>query len=94
MTEEKAAKTLSRQLYERDDPAYGMKLMEPDEVLPRLQNFNDRYSEEQRADFSLTRITVARPESPGVDDWTLPTGLPPTATGTARRAPTRSREAA
>lgn len=62
--------------------------------LVRVENFNDRYPEEQRADFSLTRFTIARSESPGVDDWALPTGLPPAATRTARRAPKGCREAA
>ncbi|WP_369169160.1 hypothetical protein AB5J49_15165 [Streptomyces sp. R28] len=62
--------------------------------LVRVENFNDRYPEEQRADFSLTRFTIARPDSPGVDDWTLPTGLPRAAARTARRAPRKRREAA
>ncbi|MET7933938.1 hypothetical protein [Streptomyces sp. NPDC005322] len=47
--------------------------------LVRVENFNDRYPKEQRSDFSLTRFTVARSESPGLDGWELPTGLPPTA---------------
>ncbi|KOU07339.1 hypothetical protein ADK86_04695 [Streptomyces sp. NRRL F-5755] len=54
--------------------------------LVRVENFNDRYPEEQRSDFSLTRFTVARSESPGVNGWALPTGLPPTPSRTARRA--------
>ncbi|MGW3387447.1 7-carboxy-7-deazaguanine synthase QueE [Streptomyces cinereoruber] len=37
VTEEKAAKTRSGHRYERDDPAYGLKQMKPDEVLDRLQ---------------------------------------------------------
>lgn len=36
VTDEKAAKTLSGHRYERNDPAYGEKLMEPDEVLNQL----------------------------------------------------------
>ncbi|WP_030406575.1 hypothetical protein [Streptomyces albus] len=47
--------------------------------LVRVENFNDRYPEEQRADFSLTRFTVARSESPTVEACALPTGLPPAA---------------
>lgn len=62
--------------------------------LVRVENFNDRYPEEQRADFSLTRFTIARSESPGVDSWALPTGLPPAASRTARRARNRHRKAA
>lgn len=62
--------------------------------LVRVENFNDRYPEEQRADFSLTRFTVARSESPSVDGWALPTGLPPAASRTARRAPNGRRKAA
>lgn len=41
VTEEKAAKTRSGQLYKRDDPAYGMKSMEADEVLARLRKLWD-----------------------------------------------------
>jgi 7-carboxy-7-deazaguanine synthase len=37
VTSEKAAKTLSGHLYDRDDPAYGRKLMEPEEVLRQLR---------------------------------------------------------
>ncbi|MFE2034238.1 tyrosine-type recombinase/integrase [Streptomyces scopuliridis] len=62
--------------------------------LVRVENFNDRYPEEQRSDFSLTRFTVARSESPGVDGWALPTGLPPAASRAARRAPNTRRKAA
>ncbi len=61
--------------------------------LARVENFNDRYPEEQRPDFSLTRFTVARSESAGLDGWALRTGLPPAATGTSRRAPNRRRKA-
>ncbi|MFE2179314.1 tyrosine-type recombinase/integrase [Streptomyces sp. NPDC059455] len=62
--------------------------------LVRVENFNDRYPEEQRADFSLTRFTIARSESPGLDGWALPTGLPPTAARTARRTSKGRRKAA
>ncbi|WP_073751533.1 tyrosine-type recombinase/integrase [Streptomyces sp. CB03234] len=62
--------------------------------LVRVENFNDRYPEEQRAEFSLTRFTIARSESPGVDGWALPTGLPPAASRTARRASNGHRKAA
>ncbi|TFE55559.1 hypothetical protein E3E14_05310, partial [Streptomyces sp. ICN441] len=54
--------------------------------LVRVENFNDRYPEEQRTDFSLTRFTVARSESPTVEGWALPTGLPP-ASRPGRQAP-------
>ncbi|MEU3533906.1 hypothetical protein AB0E70_20270 [Streptomyces murinus] len=60
--------------------------------LVRVENFNDRYPEEQRAAFSLTRFMVARSESPGVDGWALPTGLPPATTGSSRRASKRASE--
>ncbi|RDG36269.1 hypothetical protein DVH02_20840 [Streptomyces corynorhini] len=59
-----------------------------------MENFNDRYPEEQRTDFSLTRFTIARSESPSVDGWALPTGLPPAASRASRRAPNRGRKAA
>ncbi|NEW77327.1 tyrosine-type recombinase/integrase [Streptomyces rhizosphaericus] len=62
--------------------------------LVRVENFNDRYPEEQRADFSLTRFAIARSESPGLDGWALPTGLPPTAARTARRTSKGRRKAA
>lgn len=62
--------------------------------LVRVENFNDRYPEEQQADFSLTRFTIARSESPGLDGWALPTGMPPVAARTARRAPNKRRTAA
>jgi hypothetical protein len=62
--------------------------------LVRVENFNDRYPEEQRADFSLTRFTVARSESPTVEAWALPTGLPPAASHHGRRAPKGRRKAA
>ncbi|MYU34581.1 tyrosine-type recombinase/integrase [Streptomyces sp. SID8358] len=62
--------------------------------LVRVENFIDCYPEEQRADFSLTRFTVARSESPTVEGWALPTGLPPAASRHGRRAPNRRREAA
>ncbi|MGW4884701.1 hypothetical protein [Streptomyces murinus] len=52
--------------------------------LVRVENINDRYPEEQRTDFSLTRFTAARSESPSVDGWALPTGLPPATTGSSR----------
>ncbi|MFE0087113.1 hypothetical protein [Streptomyces sp. NPDC058991] len=32
-----------------------------------VENLNDRHPEEQRADFSLTRFTVTRSESPTVE---------------------------
>ncbi|MFJ2604904.1 hypothetical protein ACIO13_07925 [Streptomyces sp. NPDC087425] len=59
-----------------------------------MENFNDRYPEEQRTDFSLTRFTIARSESPGIDGWALPTGLPPAASQAARRATNQRRKAA
>ncbi|MDI9887607.1 hypothetical protein QMZ92_25355 [Streptomyces sp. HNM0645] len=62
--------------------------------LVRVENFNDRYLEEQRADFSLTRFMVARSESPTVEGWALPTGLPPAASRHGLRAPNRRRKAA
>ncbi|GAA2351123.1 hypothetical protein [Streptomyces violaceusniger] len=62
--------------------------------LVRVENFNDRYPEEQRADLSLTHFTIARSESPGLDGWALPTGLPPTAARTARRTSKGRRKAA
>ncbi|WP_432252145.1 hypothetical protein [Streptomyces sp. HNM1019] len=62
--------------------------------LVRVENFNDRYPEEQRDEFSLTRFTIARSESPGLDVWALPTGLPAATTRTARRTSKRRREAA
>ncbi|MFI2258911.1 tyrosine-type recombinase/integrase [Streptomyces tubercidicus] len=62
--------------------------------LVRVENFNDRYPGEQQADFSLTRFTIARSKSAGQDGWALPTGLPPSATRTARRNPSRHQKAA
>ncbi|MEV0476209.1 hypothetical protein [Streptomyces prunicolor] len=62
--------------------------------LVRVENFNDRYTEEQRPDFSLTRFTVGRAEDPGPDGWELPTGLPTTRSRTARGAAKRRRKAA
>ncbi|MEU8560509.1 tyrosine-type recombinase/integrase [Streptomyces cyaneofuscatus] len=62
--------------------------------LVRVENFNDQYPEDQRTDFSLVRFTVARTESPDAAEWELPTGLPPAATRTARRAPNRRQKAA
>ncbi|MGW7523800.1 tyrosine-type recombinase/integrase [Streptomyces sp. NPDC054783] len=62
--------------------------------LVRVENFNDRYPEDQRADFSLTHFTIARPVSPTLAGRALPTGLPPPASRTARRAPSRRRKAA
>jgi len=41
-----------------------------------VENLNDRYPQEQRSDFSLTRFTVVRNDDPEPDDWELPTGLP------------------
>ncbi|MEU8783623.1 hypothetical protein [Streptomyces sp. NPDC048637] len=34
--------------------------------LVRVENFNDRYLEDQRSYFSLTRFTIARTEAPGL----------------------------
>jgi integrase len=62
--------------------------------LVRVENFNDRYPEEQRSDFSLTRFTVGRAEGPGPDGWELPTGLPTTRPRRARGAAKRRRKAA
>ncbi|WP_093806491.1 hypothetical protein [Streptomyces sp. Ncost-T6T-1] len=62
--------------------------------LVRVENFNDQYPEEQRADFSLVRFTVARTELPDAAEWELPTGLPPAATRPARKAPNRRQKAA
>ncbi|MGW7753499.1 hypothetical protein ACWGK6_18515 [Streptomyces violaceusniger] len=62
--------------------------------LVRVENFNDHYPEEQRAEFSLTRCTVARSQSPGLDAWALPTGLPSAAARTARRSSKGRRETA
>lgn len=62
--------------------------------LVRVENFNDRYPEEQRTDFSLTHFTVARSKAPRVDGWALPQGLPPTAGRSARRASSGRRKAA
>jgi hypothetical protein len=59
--------------------------------LVRVENFNDRYPEEQRAKFSLTRFTVARSEPPAVDGWVLPTGLPPAASRGRRRGSNKRR---
>lgn len=41
VTDEKAARTRSGHRYERDDPAYGVKLMEPSEVVLRLRSLWD-----------------------------------------------------
>ncbi|WP_407286474.1 tyrosine-type recombinase/integrase [Streptomyces sp. BP-8] len=62
--------------------------------LVRVENFNDRYPEEQRSDFSLTRFTVARSESTGLTDVALPTGLPPTPGRAGRRRTSRHQKAA
>ncbi|WP_405803354.1 tyrosine-type recombinase/integrase [Streptomyces sp. NBC_01187] len=62
--------------------------------LVRVENFNDRYPEDKRAGFSLTRFTIARSESPGLVGWTLPTGLPPAAARTARGLSNGRRKAA
>ncbi|MGD6752057.1 tyrosine-type recombinase/integrase [Streptomyces sp. BH105] len=59
--------------------------------LVRVENFNDRYPEEQRAKFSLTRFTVARSETPEAESWALPTGLPPATPRAGRRGPNRRR---
>ena len=61
--------------------------------LVRVENINDSYPEVQRAEFSLTRFTVARSEYPSVDGWALPTGLPPAMSRTGRRAPSGRRKA-
>jgi len=34
-----------------------------------VENLNDRYPQEQRSDFSLTRFTVVRNDDPEPDDW-------------------------
>lgn len=62
--------------------------------LVRVENFNDRYPEEQRTNFSLTRFTIARSEAPPVDGWALPQSLPPTAGAPAHRPSTGRRKAA
>ncbi|MFF7092822.1 tyrosine-type recombinase/integrase [Streptomyces rubradiris] len=62
--------------------------------LVRVENFNDRYPDEQRADFSLIRLTVARSEAPGLGGWSLPTGLPPAAARSTRRTSGGRRKAA
>ncbi len=62
--------------------------------LVRVENVNDQYPEEQRADFSLVRFTVARTESPDSAGWALPTCLPPAATRTSRRTPNRRQKVA
>lgn len=62
--------------------------------LVRVENLNDRYPEEQWTDYSLTRFTVARPESASLNGRALPTGLPPTATRAARRGPNGRRKTA
>lgn len=62
--------------------------------LVRVENFNDRYPEEQRSDFSLTRFTVSRSQAPGPEGWALPTGLPSTAGTRSRRTSNRRRQAA
>ncbi|MFJ2202734.1 tyrosine-type recombinase/integrase [Streptomyces violaceusniger] len=61
--------------------------------LVRVENFNDHYPEEQRAEFSLMRFTIARSQSPGLNGWALPTGLPSAAARTARRSSKGRREA-
>ncbi|NEW72560.1 tyrosine-type recombinase/integrase [Streptomyces rhizosphaericus] len=62
--------------------------------LVRVENFSDRYPEEQRAAFSLTRFTIARAESPDLDGWAPLTGAPPARARTTRRAPKGRRKAA
>ncbi|MDQ0990775.1 tyrosine-type recombinase/integrase [Streptomyces sp. V3I7] len=62
--------------------------------LVRVENFNDRYPEEQRADFSLTRFTLGGADTPGPEGWALPTGLPPAPTRAARRSHARGQQAA
>jgi len=59
-----------------------------------VENLNDRYPQEQRSDFSLTRFTVVRNDDPEPDDWELPTGLPRGAVRAARRARNRRQKAA
>lgn len=39
--------------------------------LLRVENYNDRYPEDQRPYFSLVRFMVARPEVPDIDGWEL-----------------------
>ncbi|MEU6557093.1 hypothetical protein ABZ915_43665 [Streptomyces sp. NPDC046915] len=62
--------------------------------LVRVENLTDRYAEDQRTDFSLTRFTIARTEAPALDGWTLPRGLPSAASRATRRAPSMHRKAA
>ncbi|WP_369258927.1 tyrosine-type recombinase/integrase [Streptomyces sp. R35] len=62
--------------------------------LIRVENFNDRYPPEQQADFSLTRFTVGRPDSPDAEGWALPTGLPTEGTRVGRRSRKRAQKAA
>ncbi|MEV0264926.1 hypothetical protein AB0I49_26785 [Streptomyces sp. NPDC050617] len=62
--------------------------------LVQVENFNDQYPEEQRMDFSLTRFTIARSESPDLGGWTLPRGLPPATGRSARRSSHRRRKEA
>ncbi|MFJ1994294.1 tyrosine-type recombinase/integrase [Streptomyces asiaticus] len=62
--------------------------------LVRVENFSDRYQEEQRAAFSLTRFTIARAESPDLDGWAPLTGALPARARTTRRAPKGRRKAA
>ena len=54
--------------------------------LVRVENFNDRYPPEQQADFSLTRFTVGRADTPGPEAWALPTALPTEGTRGGRRS--------
>ncbi|MEK2475798.1 hypothetical protein [Streptomyces noursei] len=46
------------------------------------------------AQVSLTRFTVVRSETPGVDGRALPAGLPPASARAPRRAPKERRKAA
>lgn len=67
---------------------------EHDLELVRVENLNDRYPEEQRPDYSLTRFTVVRNDTSGPDDWELPTGLPKGAVRAARRSLSKGAKAA
>ncbi|MEU9965449.1 tyrosine-type recombinase/integrase [Streptomyces malaysiensis] len=62
--------------------------------LVRVENFSDRYPEEQRAVFSLTRFTIVRAECPDLDGWAPLTGPPPARARTTRRAPNGRRKSA
>lgn len=62
--------------------------------LVRVGNFNDRYPPEQQSDFSLTRFTVGRADTPGPEGWALPTGLPTEGTESAAGPAKRVQRAA